>query len=109
MRLLLAAILFLFFAIYAPTSHGDRPLLFSKQQQQDKIEYSQFKLPLARQQAAVPSIKTVSVNYKSTSFFSVFLIPFQAPALLSNYKPTDQTHLLFFSSAPLVFFEILQV
>lgn len=107
MNVLLAAIIFTFFAVFAPTSHGDRPLLHADHKN-GEIQYSDFKLPLARLQSHVTVEKTFSFLFLSSYFIAV--IP---PAineftfLKKSFVQKDK--LLSFHTSPFVFCEILQV
>lgn len=106
-RLILAAIIFAFFAVFAPTSHGDRPLLFAEQQQ-DKIEYPDLKLPLARMQKnARPNKHTPQLL---ANFYFLTLIQFSLETPVTPEPPLLATNLILaFSTSPLIFSEILHV
>lgn len=105
MNIFLSAIIFSFFAVFAPTSHGDRPLLHADRTN-GEIAYSDFKLPLARLQTMV-----VSVKIKATIVLSVFLIASD----IFNIHFNLQKILAFIEnqislqSCPFIFCEILQV
>lgn len=108
MNVLLAAIIFTFFAVFAPNSHGDRPLLLADQKN-GEIQYSDFKLPIARLQAQAEVAKTLLPLFISLYFIPVYKLAFDISSLFLKPIFTLQNTLLSFHTSPLVFCEILQV
>lgn len=107
MNIFLAAIIFTFFAVFAPTSHGDRPLLHADQTN-GEIAYSNFKLPIARLQSVISIEKALPPLLVSHYFTSTESVTFE-PLLFLRKIFSQNNKLLIFHKSPLVFCEILQV
>lgn len=108
MKIFLAAIIFSFFAVFAPSSHGDRPLLHAEPTN-GTIKYSDFKLPIARLhvQNKIERLR-IAVVHTNGSFFLDTLNPFSL--FKSSFKSYDRDgQILSFKVAPLIFDEVLQI
>ncbi len=108
MNVLLAAIIFTFFAVFAPNSHGDRPLLLADQKN-GEIQYSDFKLPIGRLQTQIEIEKTFLPLFVSPYFILVYIQTFDISSLFLKQSFTLRNKLLSFHTSPFVFCEILQV
>lgn len=108
MNILLAAIIFTFFAVFAPSSHGDRPLLHAAQSN-GEIQYLNFKLPIARLQAA-GLVTRIAVSVLPAPFF-IFFEPVSTQTLVSFLKQDFILikKILTFPNSPLTFCEVLQI
>lgn len=107
-NVLLATIIFTFFAVFAPTSHGDRPLLHADHKN-GEIQYSDFKLPIGRLQAHAEVKDTSLPLFVSPYFILVYAPVFDISALFLKQSFTLQNKLLSIHTSPFVFCEILQV
>lgn len=108
MNVLLAAIIFSFFAVFAPNSHGDRPLLLADQKN-GEIQYSDFKLPIGRLQAQAEVEDSSLPLFVSPYFILVYAPVFDISALFLKRSFSLKNNLLSVHTSPFVFCEILQV
>lgn len=107
MNILLAAIIFTFFAVFAPTSHGDRPLLHADHSN-GEVAYLDFKIPIARLQAAT-TIEKAFTPVLVSHFFTTFELLTFKPYLFLPTVFSKNIKILIIDSTPFVFCEILQV
>ena len=108
MNILLAAIIFTFFAVFAPTSHGDRPLLHADHKN-GEVQYLDFKLPIARLQAQA-EVQDTSIPLWLSPYFALVLAPaFKISSLFLKQIFTLRYKLLSVRTSPFLFCEILQI
>ncbi len=107
MNILLAAIIFSFFAVFAPTSHGDRPLLHAESVN-GEVAYSDFKLPIGYRPNFKTLIKSLAPNIVPVNLFvaEFFIEKFK---LFLNNKYELRSNILSVWSSPFSFCEVLQV
>ncbi|MCM2353537.1 MAG: hypothetical protein NDI63_07945 [Pseudobdellovibrio sp.] len=108
MSILLAAIIFTFFAVFAPNSHGDRPLLLADHKE-GEIQYSEFKLPIGRLQAQAEVENTLYPLFVSPYFILLYAQILDISALFLKQSFSLKNNLLSVHTSPFVFCEILQV
>ena len=107
MNILLAAIIFSFFAVFAPTSHGDRPLLHADPVN-GEIAYSNFKLPIGYRPNFKTLTKSLVPNIVPVNLFVVEFFTEKFEQLLNN-KYELRKNILSIWSSPFSFCEVLQV